>query len=147
MLRKTISFVDCEGNPRKEDFYFNLNKAELMKMELGVVGGMRQKLDRIIKAQDNVEILKAFEEIIAVSYGEKSDDGKHFKKSPAITANFIDTDAYSELFMELITDADKFSAFINGIIPQALAEEVAAQQKLNAQAKANLTLVEDTTTT
>ena len=128
MLKKTIEYTDFNGVKRKEDFYFNLSKAELMEMELGVTGGMKQLLERIIQADDMPKLMKEFKDLILRSYGEKSADGKRFIKSKELSDAFSQTEAYSELFMELITDEKAAAAFANGIVPKELADEVQAQQ-------------------
>jgi hypothetical protein len=128
MLKKAIEYTDFNGVKRKEDFYFNLSKAELMEMELGVTGGMKQLLERIIQADDMPKLMKEFKDLILRSYGEKSADGKRFIKSKELSDAFSQTEAYSELFMELITDEKAAAAFANGIVPKELADEVQAQQ-------------------
>ena len=117
MLKKTITYVDFNGNERTEDFYFNLSKAEIMEMELGVSGGMSQMLNKIVAAQDGERIIKTFKEIILKAYGEKSPDGKRFIKSEELSTAFSQTEAYSQLFIELATNADAAAKFVNGIIP------------------------------
>lgn len=117
MLKKTMTYEDFDGNVRTEDFYFNLSKAEVMEMELGVSGGMTQMLTRIVAAQDGEKIIKSFKEIIFKSYGEKSPDGKRFIKSDELSIAFSHTEAYSQLFMELATSADAAAKFINGVMP------------------------------
>lgn len=117
MLKKTITYEDFDGNQRTEDFYFNLSKAEVMEMELGISGGMTQMLNRIIAAQEGDKIIKTFKEIILMAYGEKSPDGKRFIKSEELSTAFSQTEAYSQLFMELATSADAAANFVNGIIP------------------------------
>lgn len=118
MIKKTIKYVDYDGNEREEDFYFNLTKAELTEMELSTEGGMEQMIRKIISTKDNKKIVEMFKEIILKSYGEKSLDGRRFIKSKELTDAFVQTEAYSELFMELATDADAAAAFVNGVIPQ-----------------------------
>jgi len=125
MLKKTITYEDYDGNKRTEDFYFNLSKAEIMEMELGVSGGMTQMLNKIVAAQDGERIIKTFKEIILKAYGEKSPDGKRFIKSEELSTAFSQTEAYSQLFMELATNADAAAKFVNGIIP-ANATQIAA---------------------
>lgn len=117
MLKKTIAYTDYEGVERKEDFYFNLSKAEITEMELGVTGGMSQMLQRIVNEKDNKKIVETFKEIILKSYGEKSPDGKRFIKSPELSKAFSETEAYVELYMELMGNEDAAARFINGIIP------------------------------
>lgn len=118
MLKKTITYTDYNGTERTEDFYFNLTKAEIMVMEMGTNGGMAEMIQRIVKAQDAPAIIKVFEEIVFKAYGEKSADGRRFIKSAEISEAFAQTEAYSELFVELTTDADAAAKFINGIMPE-----------------------------
>lgn len=119
MLKRTIKYTDYDGNERTEDFYFNLSKAELTEMELGVSGGMTQMLKRIVAEQDNKNMVETFKEIILKSYGEKSPDGKYFIKTKELADNFSYTEAYVNLFMELAYNAEAAAEFINGIIPQS----------------------------
>ena len=125
MIKKTITYTDCNGNERTEDFYFNLNKAEIMRMEMSVSGGFAERIQRIIAAQDQPAIIAVFEDLIQKSYGVKTPDGKGFLKRKEDLELFIATEAYSELFMELATDADAAAAFINGIVPASMAKQLA----------------------
>ena len=127
MLKKPITYTDYNGVERTEDFYFNLSKAELMEMELGVTGGMTEMLNKIIAAKDAPSLMKTFKEMIMKAYGVKSDDGKRLIKSEEISTAFTQTEAYSVLFMELITDDKAAADFVNGIIPNEIQAEVAAQ--------------------
>lgn len=117
MIKKTINFTDYNGVERSEDFYFNLTKAEMLQMEMSMNGGLTANLQRIIQTQDTAQIVAIFKDIIAKSYGEKSNDGRRFIKNQEVLDNFVETEAYSILYMELATDADKASEFINGLIP------------------------------
>lgn len=137
MLKKTIEWTDYDGNERKEDFYFNLTKAEITELNLGQKGGLEKLINNIVAAQDTAKIVEIFKDIIYKSYGVKSDDGRRFIKTPEVKQEFIETEAYSILFMELATDADAAAKFINGIVPQDLAEEAAKQEKLKEIATNN----------
>lgn len=129
MLKKTIEYVDYNGVKRVEDRYFNLNKAELMEMQMSVNGGYTQMLRRIISADSQPELMNVFKELILKAYGEKSDDGKRFIKSEELSTAFSQTEAYSNLFMDLITNTKEAIAFANGIIPTDLAEAVKEANK------------------
>ena len=131
MLKKIITYTDYNGVERTEPFYFNLSKAELMEMELGVTGGMTEMLNKIINAKDGPSLMKIFKEMIMKSYGVKSDDGKRLIKSEELSIAFTQTEAYSVLFMELITDDKAAADFVNGIIPNEIQTEVAAQTAQN----------------
>lgn len=124
MLKKTITFYDLDGNPVTEDFYFNLSKAEIAELELSHEGGFVAHLHRIIGAQDGAQIVSTFKSIIAMAVGRRSEDGRRFVKSQEITDDFLQTEAYSQLFMELVTDATAAAQFIKGIVPADLRENV-----------------------
>lgn len=117
MLAKTIEFVDFDGVKRKETHYFNLSKAEIMEMELSIDGGFAEKLTKMIDSINGPEIMRTFKELIMKSYGKKSDDGRRFIKDPELTKEFMETEAYSEFFMELCTDAKAAANFVNNIVP------------------------------
>ena len=123
MLKKTITYTDYDGTSRTEDFYFNLSKAEVVEMELGTAGGMQKMLEKIVAEQDTKKIAEIFKAIILKAYGEKSPDGRRFVKSEELSTAFSQTEAYSELFMELFQDEAKSAAFFTGILP-ALPEGV-----------------------
>lgn len=133
MLKKTINYVDYDGNEREEDFYFNLTKAELMEMSLSTSGGLDKYIERITKAQDTAKLIELFKDIIIKSYGVKSDDGKRFIKNPELTEEFTQTEAYSDLFTTLATDENEAAAFINGIMPKELLD--AAKEEVNKPAE------------
>lgn len=118
MLKKTITCIDFDGVEYTEDFYFNLTKAEVIELELSEKGGLDKTIEKIVKEKDGKEIIKIFKDLIAKSYGEKSLDGRRFMKSEEILKNFTETQAYSELFTELGTDADAAAAFFKGIVPK-----------------------------
>lgn len=123
MLKKTITYVDYNGTERTEDFYFNLNKAEIMEMEMGTSGGMAEMIQRIVAAQDAPAIIKIFKDLVLKAYGEKSPDGKRFIKNNDLREEFAQTEAYSQLFMELATDSDAAAKFVNGIMPADLTQQ------------------------
>ena len=129
MIKKTITYTDYNGAERTEDFYFNLSKAEITEMEMGVKGGLTETITRIVAAQDSPAIIKIFKDLILKAYGVKSPDGKRFEKSEELSTEFAQTEAYSNLFMELAFDANKAAEFINGIVPADLAKEAAKEAK------------------
>lgn len=131
MLKKKIKYTDYNGVEREETFYFNLTKAELLEMELMRKGGLENYLKRIINEQDQIKLVEIFKELILKSYGKKSDDGKRFIKNPELTEEFVQSEAFSELYVELATNSEAASAFINGIVPPAIAMAAEAEMKKN----------------
>lgn len=128
MLKKTITYTDFNEMERTQDFYFNLTKIELMKMEASVDGGLAEKLKRISAAQDGVAIMEVMEDLIRRSFGVKTADGG-FVKRPEDLAAFVSTEAYSNLFMELVTDADAAVNFVKGILPADLRNQIQLPKK------------------
>ena len=125
MLKKTITYNEYNGVERTEDFYFNLSKAELMEMEMSISGGLTEMIEKIVATKDAPAIIKIFKELVLKAYGEKSADGKRFeKKNGALAEAFAETEAYSQIFMELATDADKAAEFVNGIMPSDIAKQL-----------------------
>ena len=102
---------------------FNLSKAEVLEMEMATPGGFSEMIQRVISTQNTPELIKIFKELILKSYGEKSADGKRFVKSPELSEAFSQTEAFSNLFMELAINADEAAAFVNGIMPSDFAKQ------------------------
>ena len=121
MITETIKYTDYNGVEKEEKFLFNLSKAELMEMEMGTTGGLTEMIQKIIETQDAPSIIKIFKELILKAYGEKSADGKRFIKvndqGVPLSIGFSQTEAYSQLFMKLATDADAAAKFVRGIVP------------------------------
>lgn len=125
MIKKTVTYTDYDGNRRTEDFYFNLSKAEITEMELSQNGGFTKFAEKLIAEQDTRRLVELFKELVLNSYGEKSLDGKRFIKNQELRDAFAQTEAYVEVFMELVGSAEAAAAFVNGIIPQGLAAPAA----------------------
>lgn len=128
MFKKTVTYEDYKGNTRTEDFYFNLNKAELVELELSTNGGLTVMMDRIIATQDNPTLFKIFKDLVSKSYGVLSDDGRKFVKNQEVLDDFMQTEAYSIIFSELATNAEAAAEFFNNVIPQNLAKELAEEE-------------------
>lgn len=118
MIKKTIKYVDYNGNNREEDFYFDFNESEIAEMYVSVDGGLKAYIEKIVKADNQAEIIRLFKKLVLDAYGEKSDDGRRFIKSEELSTAFSQTPAYNKIFMELATDDKKAAEFVNGIIPQ-----------------------------
>ena len=124
MLEKTIIYKDYNGVERTETHYFNLSTAEVTKMETSTSGGFAQMIHKIIETKDIPSLVKIFDDLILKSYGEKSPDGRRFIKSEELSTAFSQTEAYTTLFMELISDSGKAAEFVNGILPNDLDKTV-----------------------
>lgn len=124
MLKKSITYTDLNDQEVTEDHYFHLSKADLVELEMSHKGGLAKWLKRIVAEEDGAKIVAEFQNLILTSYGVKSEDGRRFIKSDALREEFKSSEAYSTLFIELCTQADAASAFVNGIVPGSLAQDV-----------------------
>ena len=133
MIKKTITYTDYNGLERTESYYFNLSKAEVMEMELSADGGMAESIQKIVDAKDAPAIIRVFKDLVLKAYGVKSDDGRRFMKVKSDGSRYADdfkeTEAYSQIFMELATDAKAAADFVNGIVPSDLAKKAEESQK------------------
>lgn len=129
MIKKTVTYTDYNGVERTENFYFNLSEAEVMEMEMGTEGGMAESIQKVVDAKDAPAIIRVFKDLVLKAYGVKSDDGRRFMKTKPDGTRYADdfkeTEAYSQIFMELATDADAAAKFVNGIVPAKLAQKAA----------------------
>lgn len=123
MITKEITFTDYNGQERNEKYQFNFTKAELTEMELSVNGGLSAMMERIKETDDRPELMRIFKDLILKAYGVKSADGKRFIKSDELSTEFSQTEAYSELYMELVTNTDSAISFFNGLIPNDLRKD------------------------
>ena len=129
MLKKTITYTDYDGMERTEDFWFNLSKTELTKLDAELPGGVLGVLRKIIDKKDRKALVDFIETLILRSYGEKTLDGKRFVNTPEMAEEFMQTPAYDELFMSILSDTDSQTSFINGVIPQSMAKEIEQTDK------------------
>lgn len=123
MVTKEITFTDYNGQERTEKYQFNFSKAELAEMALSVNGGLSAMMERIKETDDRPELMRIFKDLLLKSYGVKSTDGKRFMKSEELREQFSQTEAYSELYMELLTNTDAAINFFNGLIPNDLKDK------------------------
>jgi hypothetical protein len=117
MYKITKKYTDFNGVEKEEDFYFNLTRADILKMELSEDGGMDKRLDRLVKTQDMKEAIKVFEGLLLLSYGVKTDDGR-FVKSEEARQKFMSSAAYSEIYFDLATNPDEAQKFVEGVVPK-----------------------------
>lgn len=146
MIKRTITYENPFTEEKvTETHYFHISKADLVEMELEEhkdtyvnrkgeeLTGMQAKLTRIAEAEDGKAIIDTTKDLIRRAYGIK--DGEKFRKSAAIWDEFSSSEAFSQLFFELTTDAEKSAEFMNGIIPNNL-DQIAEEVK-QAAAKAD----------
>lgn len=136
MLKKSITYKDLDGNDVTDDFYFALSKPEIIKLEMNTKGGLESLIQQLIAAEEGGKIIELLDEIVRMSIGKRSSDGKRFVKNQEIRDEFFQSNAYEVFFMELFSDAEKSGTeFIKGIMPADFKEAMD-----NGQTVTNVTL-------
>lgn len=137
MIKKTLKFEDLDGNPVEKDYYFHLTKAEVAEMQLSTADGLAENLRAIVATKDGALIMATFKKLILDTVGVRSEDGLSFLKSAEIRQAFEFSEAYSALFMEMVTQPDAALEFIKGVMPKDLLAkaDLSELEKLAAEAK------------
>lgn len=126
MHEKKITYLNLDGEKVTETHYFNLTKVEAVQMNFHKKGGLEAYAKRIVEAEEHGELVELFQDLILKTYGVR--DGQRFIKSPELTTEFVQTGAYSELFIELATNHDSAIKFFREVVPpdmQSRVDEVA----------------------
>lgn len=126
MIKKTVTYKDLNGNDRTESFYFHFYESEILEMEMSVEGGFAERIQRIIDAKDQPSLIREIKKFVLNAYGVKSDDGKRFIKNDDVKDAFVQSPAYSKIFMELVMDDKVASEFVKGVVPAEMSDRVAA---------------------
>lgn len=130
MLTKNITYTDFDGNKRTQTCYFHLTRAEILEFNMNKPGGVIAYITRMMNANRNDLVFATFKELILAAYGERTGDGR-FVKNAQMREAFACSEAYSELFMEIVQNEENMAAFVNGLVPQVTAEQ-------RAEAKAEM---------
>lgn len=118
MIKKTVTYEDYNGEMRTETFYFHFTEAEILDMEMSTEGGFAERIQRIIDAKDQSALMKLIKKFVIDAYGVKSPDGKRFIKNDEVKAAFLECPAYSDIFMDMVTDDKLAAEFVNGVVPK-----------------------------
>ena len=119
MFKKTIKYTDFNGTDREEDFYFHVSSHEVVRMEAKLGGRSLETYSKELSAnQDMAKMIAFIEDLVLSSFGKKSEDGKNFLKSEVIRKEFEYSQAYAELFEELLTVPESAEKFATGIARQ-----------------------------
>lgn len=130
MFVKEINYIDYNGNERTENFYFNLNKSEIIEMDASIPGGFNGLLSLIQDKEDVSSLMMTFKMFIRKAYGVKSPDGRRFEKSDEISDSFEQCPAYDKLFMELVTgNGNEALEFIQSTFPSDIKKNIFDEKK------------------
>lgn len=116
MIKKTVTYTDWDGEQVSENLFFNLNKIELLELNKKYGGAVDKFMKRAVEKQNFVRLGVFYKDFILKAYGVKTEDGRHFEKSPEATKSFEQSVAFITLFDEVMTNPDALETFVDGVL-------------------------------
>lgn len=116
MLAKEIQYTSFNGEDVVEKFYFNFTQLEIIEMVQ--VHDLQGTIKKLTETDDGPAAYDLFKKLILDAYGEKSDDGRQFRKTPAVRENFEYSAAMPVMIMEFLANPDIANEFIARCLPQ-----------------------------
>ena len=123
MIKKTMTYVDFNGETVVEDLYFNLNALEYTRLTARNGGDLDKRIAELVEKEDTEGIIALMEDLLLSSYGVKSEDGRRFVKTKQIREEFEYSQAYADLFVLLLTSPEETKKFGQGIASSAQAQQ------------------------
>jgi hypothetical protein len=133
MLQREFTYKGYDGEMHTDTWLFNLTQADLLKLNMGSFGGLDDLMKRMIREDRPKELVDMFEALILSAVGEKSPDGRRFIRTQEIRDEFYQTEAYSQLFTELVTNQEKLKAFVLAIIPDDVSAKILENEAMEAR--------------
>lgn len=130
MIKMNVSAETFDGDMVTETLWFHMNKVDLIELQQSEPGGFTDTLQAFMSRKpedwtmaDKFKLFDFFRTMVDKAYGERSSDGKRFRKSPEILADFKDSIFYDEFVLSLLEDEEKSIKFFNGVMPKSLIEQ------------------------
>ena len=124
MYKEKLTFTNFNDEEVTETLRFNLSEIELMDLVKDDPTFSQSYFKTLIDNGDAYEMFRFIRKILALSYGELSNDGNTFMKSPEIMDRFLHSAAYDALINRISSssDVDIFKAMLIGIFPAKFAQ-------------------------
>jgi len=121
MLTKTLKYKDFNDQEVEGTFYFNLTEAEVTELNI------REDLKAVGQSGNANRLMDTFKRILKAAYGIRLAGGAKFVKTDQDWDEFVSGRAYSQIFMQLVTDSEYASAFISELIPPEMGSNIDTQ--------------------
>ena len=126
MFKYESEYTNYFGETRKKTVYFQLSRPEVLNFATTLPGGFESGAQKLVESHDERAMFANFEKIIALAYGEISQDGDRFVKSPELSKAFMETPIYTQIFDKMISEPEFLKEFIVGVVPDDSKEEVSS---------------------
>jgi len=128
MIKKNITYETFDDDPKTitETYAFHISKREFVKLDAKY--DLTSAFKQYGEPGNSEKIFNLMEDLILSSYGVKSEDGKHFEKTPERRAKFASSAAYNALFEEVTLTESGGIDFLMQIMPRDIVENVSKEQ-------------------
>jgi hypothetical protein len=133
MLKETIQYTNFDGQNVTGTLHFNITKSDLLDRldlmdDVEAVRDAIQGEERELSRAEIKLVLDVVKKIMKLAYGERSEDGKYFRKTEQIWEDFTSTAVYDAFIMSLFEKPEKAADFIVAAMPNDLVAQVRAEQ-------------------
>lgn len=130
MYEDKVTYENFDGETITEKLFFNLNKVELAE-NMGIskrFEKLQEQIDndgkpRQLTTEEIQEMVDLVKELMRISYGVRSEDGRRFIKSDQIWLEFTQTAAYDDYLFGLFEEPSRSINFLTGIMPKDVRAE------------------------
>lgn len=144
-VKRVIQFQDLDGNPAEVEYYFDLNQADALEMD--VVHDLAQMdnplayLKKIVDDKDSRKLLALWKELLFNSVGKR--EGQLLIKGEEVVREFRHSGAYNQLLSELIESDDAGASFFVSIMPAEIQQKAAQEQTRHYSKEELLSMPDD----
>jgi hypothetical protein len=122
LRKRTISVPTADGGFENEDWYFNVEEADLIDVDLIHEKNPGEYLTKLIEDGNSRELLHHWRQILFAGVGKRVDN--RIEKSPEIQREFKTRGAFGAFFADLIRQDDAGANFIYEIMPDSFRQEM-----------------------
>ncbi len=126
MFTTEVTYNDFNDQSHTEKLYFHMMAPEFADLEFNPTfeGGLGNFVRDAMNTGNGQKVYTFFKLMIVNSYGRRSEDGSQFIKKAEFTDHFLNSRAYEEFFMWLVSNPSNAEQFWNGIMPEKLTEQI-----------------------
>lgn len=128
MIELDIKFKNFANREVTEKYFFHLSLVEIADIELRGEEGLEDRFRTAMRTKNGAAVLDLLRDLMLISVGRQSADGRKFIKNDEIREDFEQTGAYSALFVQLATGELDAVKFFTGVMPADLHEKAAVMK-------------------
>lgn len=130
MYKDKLTYKNFNDEEITEILRFDLSELELLDLTKDDPTFSASYMRTLIEQEDAYEMFRFIRKILALSYGELSEDGNVFMKSPELMNKFLHSAAYNALINKIADtqDIQILRNMLMGIFPPKFAEKLVIEE-------------------